>query len=169
MATWLRSSFNDILGSVVARLAEVTSFPSERIKITAKRQWARYQNDQVLFVIPQGITRTAAVADGSGRIMTQVERQVWVQCAVRLALDTVDSGEYWFTDETLGLIALEEMVLDALTEWKPVDTSQNALTIEPVKFLGAVPPTQEVEMPGYGQETLAFNIIYGLPLTQSYQ
>ena len=169
MATWLRSSFNDIIVAVRTRLIDVTGLPIDRVKITAKRQWAHYQADQLLNLVPQTITRNVQVADGSGRIMTQIERQLWVQCVNRLATDTIDDGTQWFIDETYGLITLEENVLDALTDWRPVDDSQNALTIEPVKFLAGVPPIQEIEMPGWGQETLAFNIIYAPPLNQDYQ
>lgn len=165
---WVRSSFVDILAPIYTSLVVNTGLPTTAIKFRSKRQW-KFQADRQLILIPQSIGRDAVVSDGSGRIMTALRRQLWVQLVNRLALDTIDDGTQFFQNATYGMIPFEEHVLNALVEFQPVNSSGTALTIEPMKFMGGVPPTQEVESVGWGQETLAFEICYAPPLTQSYQ
>ena len=165
---WARTSFVNILTPIYASLVTNTGLATTAIKLRSKRQW-KFTADKILILVPQQLGRDAVVSDGSGRIMTALKRQLWVQCVCRLALDTIDDGTQFFTNTSYGLIPFEEQVLNALVEFQPINSAGTALTIEPIKFIGGVPPTQEVESVGWGQETLAFEITYAPALNQAYQ
>lgn len=64
------------------------------------------------------------------------------------------------TETTLGHLALEDLIIDALASYQPVDGDNNWLCIEPMKLLGSTDPQKEEKNRDWGESALVFEFAY---------
>ena len=170
MAAQIRSNFGAILEAIKNQLVAEIEIPAERVLIVVRRNVPHFAADQDIVLRPLGFRVDRQITDQTGRFLTAIVRRLEVRARTRLTLDEASRDEQWLLHETLGHLALEEGIVDALQEFIPLDNDvdQNALTYEPILLSDGTDPEQ---MPDRGQPTdwgesrLIFDVPYVMSLT----
>lgn len=163
MARPIQVGMAAILAATKGHLMDSLGFPAERVYVIASPPVNdKYQADQVVAIHVGDFVRNVPWSDGSSRICTYLSRQLEVVCHTRLALDYAAEDYIWLVHNSLGHLALEDAVANAMDDWLPMDNSGNVLTLQPVKLLGGRAPTKEerVKAPGWGLSVIQFAVAY---------
>lgn len=136
MSEVIRSTTSAILLAVQARLryyldtrltllAQAAVLPSEAIAvcIAEPEDVPHYTAARELLIAPQEEESDDDSSTGGGRVHTQCYRTFHVVCRSRLDLDQVGQDVARLTDASLGHLALEHGVKDALHIWMPTGVS----------------------------------------------
>ena len=171
MAEAIRSSMRQIVPVCLARLVAVTGLPAERVNPwVGDAEAPHLQADQDLVLRLGGWSPDRGWFVGGGRSSLRLVERFEVQLRTRLALDPAGSAYVWLTDTTLGHLQLRNLVLDALVEFLPADTSGNVLVTDPLALVPAPKPRTDArggQPVSWGSETLTFEVAYLQALDQS--
>lgn len=130
MATLRRAGIGEILLAIQARLVAATGFHTTRVIIAAVANPGDVPHqgaEQDILIMPRDESPEVAV-DGGGRYVNLRKRTIEVAARTRLRLDTAQGDEIRLTDTSLGHLALEDLIADALENWFPLDgTTGDAL------------------------------------------
>ena len=167
MATVIRASPVLWLPKIQDRIKTVLGFPSERVKIVARKNVPMPHPQDILirlgpFRIDEGITFEA------GRVATVLHRELLVTIRTRLAVDEPEVDTQWILNTTLGHFQTEDKVLDSLQNFQPVDQQSNWLLTEPLQLLSGPLPEKD-EQSDDGVSILVFSASYMPVLDQNYQ
>ncbi len=169
--TFVPCSFGTILLKIQARLMSVLSFPSERVIITLQgTDPPHIQADQDILLRSKTIHTNSSWTNQTGHFQTYVERRLETVCRTRLALDELGSAAIWLTDATLGHIAFEESVANALQTFFPTDANENTLTYQALEQMDGEPEKQSAtgsKPQDWGQSSWFFLVAHVIPMDQS--
>jgi hypothetical protein len=139
-------SLAPLLTAVKNQLSLKTGLGLNLIHAVARNQTPRFQGDQdILLRLLRPVPEEGFVS-GSGRLATVVQRPLLVTLRSRSQTDPSDADDLWLTDPALGLLALEDRVLDALHLWWPTSPQGILLTTEPMRLA----PSEPEQKPGEG-------------------
>lgn len=165
----IRGSFRTILARIRTQVVEWCGIPEERVLVAARGKVPWFQADQDIVLRPRGFRVDKSWTDQAGRHATVLHRKLEVRIRTRLQTDEPNSDSLWLLDEANGHVALEELVIDALQEFLPIDdpeTTKNALTLNPILLLDGDDPDREAGKPtDWGESRLTFEVSYILSLT----
>ena len=130
MAEWARSSLRPILLAIVSRLAEITEIASTRVILTVlpPDEVPPFGAPQDVLVRVRGEHPDEAAIDGTGRWHNLRHRSLDVACRSRVSLDEAGRDYYRLTDETLGHVLLEDLVVEALELFNVPGDNDDLLT-----------------------------------------
>lgn len=131
MSRVTRAPFADVLEAVRARIVEVTELDDARVFITAldPDSAPRFGAAQDVLVRPASETPEAGTIDGAGRIDNRRKRRIEVTIRTRLLLDEADRDTSRLSDASLGHLALEDTVCDALELYNPTGEGDDAICL----------------------------------------
>lgn len=129
MATWRRANFTEILLAVRAYLVSETGLDDTRVFVSAlgADDVPRFSATQDLILRPQGEEPLAGIVDGSGRYDRRTRRSFEAIVRTRVLLDQSGRDSVRLTDASLGHLALEDAVVDALELYHLADSAGDAL------------------------------------------
>jgi len=128
MPTVRRASAGEIVLIVRATLATALSWQADRIPIVAgDAEVPHLLGDREVLIRVLGERPDRQAIDGAGRAVNRRERRIQVECRTRLFLDVSHEDRLRLTHASLGHLALEDTVCDALESLLPADDSQNVL------------------------------------------
>lgn len=181
MATPIPTTLSAVLTAIGAQLA---SWPA--VNLTTDRIFLNLDPDQAEpttgdrdILLDPTSERRDPTSEGSGRVEARVIRRLRVRIRTRMNLDENFRSVAWLQGAaaengqsvTLGHLALEDAVIDALDLFQAVDGSQNALMHRPMVYDGTPGPQKrgiDAES-GYGYSDIWFDVPYIRLLTQSMQ
>lgn len=116
MGEWRRASIGEIVLALRTYLVSETGLDDSRVVVTAlpRESVPRLAAAQDLLIRVLGETPDTPVIDGAGRHDNRRHRTLEVTPRTRVSLDRLDQDLVRLTDESLGHLALEDMVADAL-------------------------------------------------------
>ncbi len=172
---WVAAPIGTILRLLKAQLVSVTGLDPSRVHITARdaNQMPHDSGDRDLIIRPMYERPTPGMLEGGGRKNDRRFREVQIIPRSRAYLDPVDSDEVRLTDGTLGLLALEDMVVDALEMFQVTQTVQatgavNTLTF-PIFVEGPTAPEPDRDDENWVHSTFTLQIQYQRLLDQTWQ
>lgn len=123
MGQWVAANLSDILTPTLAWLAQETGLDASCVYVTClpPEQTPRFDAPQDVLVRPMNEEPDAAKIDGAGRYDNRRTRTLEVSARTRLHLDQAGRDGYRMTDESLGHLALEDRIADALELYYPSD------------------------------------------------
>jgi hypothetical protein len=150
--------------------------------VSARREVPRLVGDKDLLVRVRSATDFGNVTAAAGRHAMWIKRYVDFIIRSRLYTDVSRQDLQWLTEETKGILAIEELLLDNFQLWHPVtgalidDAQTNAddqpqtLLVEPARFVNIEDPNRESIStdPNVGMLTLRLELIYEQTLNQLY-
>lgn len=124
-----RASFREILLAVREQLVEVTGLDDTRVfvSVLSPEDAPRYAAFQDILLRPMGEEPDVGNIDGAGRYDNRRTRQFEVAVRTRVALDQSDRDHARLTDESLGHIVLEDLVVEALELFHLEDDDSDVL------------------------------------------
>lgn len=131
MATVLPSAFGTILTGLQQQLTLLTGLDSSRIVITLLpvEDTPYFGAEQDVLIRPGSERPNVPAIDGAGRMNNLRYRQVHVTARSRVNLDRTQEDAVRLTDQARGLMALEDLIVDALEYWSYTDASGNDLSL----------------------------------------
>lgn len=178
MATVIRTSLRTVLARIkdklVADLIPADSddpIPSHRVIISIRKKVPRFTGDSDIIIRKGGFKVKREVTDYGGRHDTRIVRRIEIICRSRLDLDEPASDETFLLDETLGHVALEELVADCLQDHllTESDDSDNAILCCGMQLEEGSEAKTDAEASkgmGYGDTSLFFYAEYTLKLAE---
>lgn len=166
------AKFADILQAIrkeIVRLRVVEDI--NRIMLVARRTAVPNLVGDKDIIIRVNPTQVMVSVEGEGRFFTKLRRLIEVIPRVRTALDPVGRDDDWLTDESLGFLAFEDAVIDALQLFQPMNIDETAfLIIEPMRLVSVSNPDKPNEPNSkWGSSVQSWEIVYQAELDQSRQ
>lgn len=135
----ITTSLRTILPAITAQITSGTGVPANRVLLLARETTPRFQGDSDILVRVGRALPDEGMASGAGRNGVLLYRVLQVTPRVRRSTDLSDRDDLALLDESAGLLALEEQLIDALHIWVP-RSGDNWLAQEPIHWEpGAVP------------------------------
>ena len=135
-----------------------TTFPIERVVMQKNSDLpASLQADQILVITPETENMIRPQIGSAGRKDARVDRGVTVVLWSRLNLDVAWQDQSFLLDTTYGLIPFENLVVNSLLTWIPMDSGQNVLAM-PTRCQMITPPTSRNA--DWGSEALSVTYQY---------
>ncbi len=122
--------------------------------------------------------RQDPTSDGSGRVEFRAIRTLKIVAQTRLGTDEnirdrvfLQGAAFNQDSPTIGHLAFEDMIVDAMILFQPVDDSQNVLTYKPCVYRNIERParTAQEKASGFGHSWLYFDIPYIRNLTDPFK
>jgi hypothetical protein len=181
MAVPIPTTLSTVLSAVASQLASwpAVNLTLDRIFLNLDPDTAEPTTGDRDILLDVGSERRDPTSDGSGRVEARVIRKLRVRIRTRMNLDENYRSTAWLQGAvmengqsiTLGHLALEDAVIDALYLFQAVDLSSNALMYRPMVYDGT-PGAQRRGIDaasGYGYSDIWFDLPYIRLLTQSMQ
>ena len=177
------SPFAAILYAVLSRLSEQTGIDAAYIRPVANDEYTVTITEPMFCYIrpfqpyPQDGQMNAMANGGAGRLAIDVDRRIRIYIYTRSGVDTYSTDNIallgndpsrLFSDTGVpGQFAAEELVLNALANWMPLDGNGEALCISPVRWeFDSGPPVRQAENEeGLIRSHLDFGISYVLAIS----
>lgn len=157
-------NFGDILAAMRDQLvADEVVTDASQVKFIARayQELPKVQGDFDILLRPRGMSPDQANVQGGGRDSTFLTRYVDVTIRLRENLDAIDSDEAFFTRETAGFFAVEDLVLDSLHMLHPEDANTgDVLTHEPIRLATETDPSRSPADYGWGEASMIFEVKY---------
>lgn len=164
------ASLTAILATVKNQiLLAVPQLSDNQVRIVARAETKRFRGSQDILLRPGPVSWDRGFDVGSGRMCPIIRRPLYVHIRTRLNTDPSDSDELRLTDPTYGHIPLEESICDVLLDFIPQGSAGEWFVQEPMHPLDyrEEEEQQEGEARDWVETTLAFQLTYQLPLTQT--
>lgn len=181
MATPLPSTLSAVLSAIGAQLIAwpAVNLTADRIFLALDPEQVPYTTGDRDIVMEPTSERKDPTSEGSGRVEARVIRRLRVRVRTRMNLDENHRTVAWLqgavqengSSVTLGHLAMEDAVIDALYLFQPMDAMQNVICYKPIIYDGTSGPQrrgQDAES-GYGYSDLWFDVPYIRNLSQSFQ
>ena len=130
----IKSNTGNILTAIKTLLVNELAVGSHKVLLVAKTIIPNFTGDQDFIIRPGSPTPEDGFVQGSGRLASVVQRQMYVAIRTRFGVDVSNSDERWLLDPTLGHLAREEQVINLLHLRRLKDSSGNDLLIEPMRM-----------------------------------
>lgn len=169
MASQIRSTFREILLLLREQIITVTSLDPSRVILTAREDVPHVSAEQDILLVPLDEVPDRENIAAAGRVCNYRTRKVKVVLRSRLVLDQVGQDFVHLTDASLGHLALEDAVCDALEIFTPEDADRNALTACPVRLEGLSRPQPERAAPEWITSSWDLSVEYLRALDQNRQ
>lgn len=138
----IRGNFGQILLAIQTQLVSWLatnldkSWTVDRVILIARPQQKvpHLMGDQDVLLRVRGESPNANVIDAAGRYDNRRERKVTVTMRCRALLDITGQDGIRLTDQTLGLLTLEDTVLDALETFLVTDDLSNLIAAAPIRM-----------------------------------
>lgn len=170
MATVIRTRLSALLPLLQQQVMSVLGFPAERVIILSREQQPYHaQADQYVRIRPRSQMTEDSIVVGAGRFDTRARRKINVTLFTRLSLDEADRDAIWLDDPTLGHLAKEHLLFDAVATWHPLDGAGNWLLAGTAKLGPVSEPSKERAEPEWGKSELDVDLTYVLDLDQTRQ
>jgi hypothetical protein len=171
-ATPVRTGLAAVLAAIQAQLVlkAVVADPSH-VLMVARQNVPHYTAEKDVLLWPRGFSVSAKMVAAGGRTTTKLTRTISTVCRTRLHLDEAGRDKVWLTHATLGLLALEEAVADALQLFSPTQGGA-ALLCEPMRLLRGDSMGKEEGRDrdvSWGLSALDWEVAYLLNINQSVQ
>lgn len=165
MPTLRRATCREILLAIHERIFASCKIPRERIVITAAdaEDVEHVNAEQDVLLRAMGESPEAGI-EGGGRYVNRRKRTLEVVLRTRLWVDEAHTDTKRLTDASLGHWALEDLVVDALEHWFPLDSAGDALS-EPVECKGISMPRKDRKDKGWISSRLDASFVYLRDLT----
>lgn len=149
MATIRRCSVREIITALRARLVLKTGIPEERVIFVAEapERISHQQAEQEILVQVAGEQPEPAI-EGGGRYVNLRSRSFYVHVRTRMWLDETNQDYIQLTDASIGHVAMEDDVVDALQEHLLMDANGDALCL-PIACGSFSEPRRESKDPGW--------------------
>lgn len=168
MAEPIRTNLNAILAALIQQLVSWPAVPDVSDCYVVDNDAPELTQSKLIVMLrPRGETPVRNVQESGGRVDRRVRRKLGVLIYTQLDLDEVGRASSSLTDATFGHLVAEDDVVDALDTFQPVDLNGNALTYEPVAWLGVGEPRRNDG--GWSRSVLEFDVPYLRNLDQSMQ
>lgn len=143
MAVQKRARFTDILLAIQAQVASWLEWDVSRVLIVARPEdkVPHLMGDQDVVLRVRNEIAINNVIDAAGRYDNRRERRITVLMRVRYLVDVTGQDSQRLTDETNGLLTLEDDVLDALETFLVTDADSNILTACPIRVGALTDPS----------------------------
>lgn len=117
-------------------------------------------DDRFVVVRPKQFPEDSGMQAGGGTATQQFDGTLDVIIWNRLDVDQATRSDKWITHSTLGTAVLISLVTRALSQYWPLDSSNNAYFIQPMRLLapGWVFPTKKVG--DWGQVTSSWSLVF---------
>lgn len=169
MPAVIRSNVSDILLLLRQRIADITDLNINRIIITQldPEDVPHYAGVKEVLLQVMQEDRTGSISDGSSRVDDRRTRTIQVVCRSRLYLDRDIQDLDRLTNATLGFLAFEDSVYDAVCEFFATDSDDNVLTSAGMKTHSITKPSRERADPNWVYSTLTLHFEYTRDLDQT--
>lgn len=156
--------------SVKTALIAKTSLNTAYVRLWQGENFPRVSLEPKLLLLHWSRAVPAIEYPGANRLGRLVYRNLTVRCCVSFSADQAGSHNLIMEDESYGLLALEEQVLDALDgkQLFEIDESGNKalLSIEPLQLLtDGQDPTSFKSAPDWMVTNYTFRVMYVPPYT----
>jgi hypothetical protein len=170
MAAVIRSNVRAILLAIQAEVLVQSGLVSDQIMISVlEPQDVPHFNaaqEVIIQVLNEGLVDN--VANYSGRVDDRRVRTLRFACRTRLLLDQSGQDFYRLTDASLGHLALEDAVYDAVRCFMPTDDLENAIGL-PVRGGPFSQPRRERADDSWVVSTFTADVEYSRDLDQDRQ
>lgn len=166
------SSAREVLLALQAQVATITGLDLTRVIITAAEpaDVPHHAAEQDI-LLRLGAEYSELSVEGGGRFADLRRREVQVYCRSRLWLDTTDSDTARLTDASLGHVALEDRLLEAVQRWMPLEPADdpgaavNAIAL-PGEAGGFSAPVRDRQDPSWVSSRLELSFQYQRAYTE---
>jgi len=167
---FLRANIGPIILLLQAQIVAKTSLDVSHVGVVADDglDVPTYQGDQDVLIRPMEENKEPGMLEGSGRVDDRRDRKIFIYCRTRLYLDQVDSDLARLSDASLGHLALEDAVANAVEIWAATDANNNILSF-PTYVEGPTHPQKLRADPNWVCSTFTATIGYERNLDQSVQ
>ena len=170
MAQWARTTPRAFLPVIVARLVTVTGLDSTRVVISVLEAekvplFAAFQD---VIVRPVDEFPDTTVIDGAGRWENWRRRILQVSVRTRVQLDPAGQNLVQLTDASLGHLALEDAVMEALEIFNVPGDNDDVLTA-PLRTGHFSKPEQMKQNPAWVVSTVEVEVLYRRELDVSLE
>lgn len=121
--------------------------------------------DHYMLLWPAPEQANVPIFRGAGRLDTRLTERFIVTLRSAHLLDDYKERQIWLTDPGVGHLVLRNQIWDALLEYNPVDSSDNALTIGPLEPAQSTTPKSRDAKHYVGESNCGFQFIYMPALT----
>lgn len=175
--TVLRSPLIPIVNAILAALPSYTGVAS-----TDTHLWpdgddlpplpeALGGNQSDLTVQVGGPVPNEPIVEGSGRADTRLTRRITVTIRTRFLepaeVAALTPAQQAALDLNDGHYVLQELVLDCLHLWAPIDKNKNELLVQPMRLVASAGGEGLPKFPEWWVSKLIFEIVYSAPLSQN--
>lgn len=164
------ASMKEILDAITAQLVVGKAAVDDgRIHVVGRRpeDVPFIDSEMDILVRVRGFRVDDGQYTGAGRAFCRNDRRLEIIPRTRDARDAVNSDLKWLTDETLGHLALEDAIYNALEQFYPLRTDDTSLLIEPLKLIDCGDPVRGIRA-STGAWTWGYSILnYAFPYQQA--
>ena len=160
------TSLRTILPAITAQLTTVTGVTDNRVLLLQRPDTPHIQGDSDLLVRVGTPAPHQGMGDGTGRYGVLLHRTLQVTARVRRAVDQADRDDLALLGD-LGILALEEAVVNALHIWVP-RAENDWLSPEPIHWVPGGQLLHETPLhQSWLHSDLVFDLYYQLAVTQT--
>lgn len=167
-ATFARASIQDALLLLRSQIASVTGLDESFVVVTLDDQAPHYRGNRDVLLVLGDESKDEPMIEGGGRVVNMRYRTVDVVPRLRCHLDRSDADLLKLTDESLGFLAFEALVVDAVELFIATDASENALSL-PMTADRVSRPQRDRDDPNWVSSRFSVTIAYLRDLDQSRQ
>lgn len=160
-----RTDLRTLVLAVRARLVSELEWPAERVLVVAEDEHDYAPHGDQLLELRLGDQEWGKEREGAGRWDQRVKRKVTLTLWTRVQLDEPTTDLILLTDRTLGHLAAELAVCDALEGWTPTNQKGLDLCHEEIKVRGVGKAEKPKRRPGWARSSFSFELHYTLALS----
>jgi len=164
----IRNPFRAILLAVQAQLIASLEWDAVRVPIVAddEADVPHLMGDQDVLIRVMGETPDAPQIVSAGRYDNRRERKAVIIMRSRVLLDVVGRSDIRLTDQTLGLLALEDAVCDAMELFFVTDANQDLIAAYPPRMGALSAPMRSRRHKEWVHSQFDLEVNYERALTQ---
>lgn len=167
-AAQIRSSFRALLLALQAQLVASLEWDACRVPIVAddEEDVPHLMGDQDVLIRVMDETNDARQIESAGRYDNRRERKAKIIMRSRVLLDITGRSDIRLTDQTLGHLALEDAVCDALELFFVTDSNANLIAAYPPRLGPLSKPVRSRKHKEWVSSQFDLEVNYERALTQ---
>jgi len=165
MATLRPATLSEIILAIRDRVTSACRMPRDAVFVTATEstEHLKVNAERLVGLRPTGETPAEGI-DGGGRYVNRRRRTMDVVLYSRMWLDETNVSTEMLTKASLGHFTFEDLVVNVLEDWFPLDREGNAIS-EPVACLDWLTPARDRKDAGWVSSRLEVAFVYSRLLT----
>ena len=161
----ITTSLTAILPVIRQKLIDDEILQGTRINFTVEEDWPHLSAQQDILLKVRTEKRHGNFQMGSGRYDVRVKRTLQVILRTRKLSDKVGSDYKLLNDTAVGVIAIEDSIIESLEDFIPVDANGNMLTFEGLEFSDISEPQKAKAQKDWTSSSVNFTIPYRRAVT----